>query len=290
MIQKTQIRTWNWIVGAALSATMGTACLADITGKVTLTGKVADSDQAEITAVKANTECAKMHKDPIFMETVVTGNKDELANVIVSIKTPQGKELKGGKAPAAVLDQKGCVYLPHVVPVMVGQPVLTKNSDSTLHNVHTLPIDNNPVNKGMPGGAAPINLGPFPTVENIKVKCDVHPWMVAYIRVLDNPFFATTDETGTFKIDATGLPDGDYELVFWHEKFGDQTKKISVKGGKAEANVVFDTTKKAEGPAGGINETQVAALMTNPGQKCEDGSCCEAPSKAAALLTAAKAK
>jgi len=292
MIQNNHMRKFSWMIGAAVSVAMGTVCLADITGKVTLTGKVADADTAEITGIKANPDCAKMHKDPVFMETVVTGEKNELANVIVSIKTPQGKELKGGKAPAAVLDQKGCVYAPHVLPVMVGQPVVTKNSDPTLHNVHTLPLDNNAVNKGMPGSATPINLGPFPTVETFKVKCDVHPWMVAWIRVLDNPFYATTDDQkGAYKIDTTGLPDGDYELVFWHEKFGEQTKKISVKGGKAEADAVFDTTKKAEAaPAGGIKETAVAALMTNSAQKCEDGSCCEAPTKAAALLTAAKAK
>jgi plastocyanin len=291
MIQENQMRKLSWIVGAALSAALGTAAMADITGKVTLNGKVADADTAEITAIKANAECAKMHKDPVFMETVVTGNKDELANVIVSIKTPQGKELKGGKPPQAVLDQKGCVYVPHVVAVQVGQPIVTKNSDATLHNVHTLPLDNNAVNKGMPGGASPINLGPFPTVETFKVKCDVHPWMVAWIRVLDNPFYAVTDDqNGAYKIDTTGLPDGDYELVFWHEKFGEQTQKISVKGGKAEANAVFNTAKKAEAPAGGIKETKVAALMTDSAQKCEDGSCCEVPSKAAALLTAAKAK
>lgn len=281
----------RWWIVASVLAVAATTSLADITGKVTLTGKVADADTAEITAIKANTECAKLHKDPVFMETVVTGNKDELANVIVSIKTPQGKELKGGKPPEAVLDQKGCVYVPHVIAVQAGQKITTKNSDQVLHNVHTLPIDNNAVNKGMPGGAEPITLGPFAVEIPFKVKCDVHPWMVAWIRVLDNPFYATTDDqNGAYKIDTTGLPDGDYELVFWHEKFGEQTKKISVKGGKAEANAVFDTAgKKAEAPVGGIKEITVAALMTRPAQKCEDGSCCEAPTKAAALLTA-KAK
>jgi len=207
MLHATCIRRLSWIISGTFCAALTATCFADITGKVTLTGKI--PDMPKIAAIEANPDCAKMHKDPVYEETVVAGDKGELANVVVSIKTPSGKVLMGGKPPAAVLDQKGCVYVPHVVAVQAGQPVVTKTADPVLHNVHTLPLANNAVNKGMPGGAAPINLGPF-IVEDFKVKCDVHPWMIAWIRVVDNPFYALTGEDGTYKIDTTGLPDGDY--------------------------------------------------------------------------------
>lgn len=277
------MRFTHLLSAVALSAGLGTVCFADITGKVTLTGK--PPEMAEIKAIKQVPDCAKMHKDPIFEETVVVGDKGELANVVVSIKAPQGKELKGGKPPAAVLDQKGCVYVPHVVAVQEGQSVNVLNSDAFLHNVHSLPLDNNAVNFAMPTvnktGKA---MGPLKATETFKVKCDVHPWMTAWIRVVDTPFYATTGEDGTYKIDTAGLPDGDYELVFWQEKYGEKTQKVSVKGGKAEANASFDSGQKAQAPAS--STVKLASLVQKTGEKCDDGSCCDTPTRAAAIIAA----
>src|SRR5260221_327590 len=115
MTQASRIRVSNGIFIATICASLTTACLADITGKVTLAGKI--PDMPEIKAIKDNADCAKMHKDPVYEESVVAGDKGELANVVVSIKTPTGKVLQGGKPQLAVLDQKGCVYVPHVVAV-----------------------------------------------------------------------------------------------------------------------------------------------------------------------------
>ena len=273
----------GWLSALALSAGLCSISMADITGKVTLKGN--PPEMKEIAAVKQVPSCAAMHKDGLFEETVLVGDKGELQNVVVSIKAPQGKELKGGKPAPAVLDQKGCMYVPHVVAIEVGEPLLVKNSDAFLHNVHTMAIDNDATNFGMPN-VGQKKLAGFKTPETITVKCDVHPWMTAKIRVLDNPFFATTDEKGTYKIDTTGLPDGEYELVAWQEKYGEMTKKVTVKGGKAEGDFTFDAAgnPKAEAPAAGkakaeapaAHDVTLASLLAQSGEKCDDGSCCAA--------------
>ena len=173
----------------ALSAGMSTMAFGQVTGKVTVTGKV--PEMHEIAVIKILPDYAKNHKGPAFEEKVVAGAKGELANVVVYVKTPEGKTL--GKVPseAAVLDQVGCVYTPHVVALEVGQPLLVKNSDPFLHNVHTLSIDNNAMNFGQPT-IGEKKIEPFKAVETFKVKCDVHPWMYAWIVVLDNPYSAVS--------------------------------------------------------------------------------------------------
>ena len=253
----------GWMFALALSAGMCSFSFAQVTGKVTLTGKI--PEMAEIAAIKAVPDCAKQHKDPVYEETVVAGEKGELANVVVSVKTPEGKELGKASTTPAVLDQKGCIYVPHVVALMVGQPLDVKNSDPFLHNVHTLSIDNTAMNVGMVT-VGDKKIEPFKAAETFKVKCDVHPWMVAWICVLDNPYFAVTsaDEKGigAYSIDTKGLPDGDYTFVAWHEKYGTQEQKGKVTGGKAQVNFNFDADKKAQAvPA---KEIRFASTATCP--------------------------
>ena len=268
------MRMTPWLSALAISSGIGAACLADVSGKVNLTGKI--PEMPEIKMMKMVPGCS--HKDPVFEETVVAGDKGELANVVVYIKPPAGKELSGDDPKPAVLDQKGCMYVPHVVVVEKGKTLMVKNSDAFLHNVHTMSLDNNPVNFAMPmvdqNGK---KVGPFTTAENVKVKCDVHPWMTAWIIVVDSPFYAVTSEDGTYKIDTKGLADGDYELVFWQEKYGQKTQKISVKGGKADANATYDSGQKAQAPAAA--EVKLASLVQKSNEKCDDGSCCDEPAK-----------
>jgi len=163
---------------------------------------------------------------------VVAGPGGELANVFVYIK-----DIKGNfPAPSTpvVIDQKGCQYHPHVLAVRVGQPIVVSNSDAFLHNIHALSVDNPGFNIGQPTKDPGRNVGVMKVPEIFKVKCDVHPWMGAYVHVIDHPFFAVTKEDGTFAIPA-GLPDGRYTLAAWHEKLGEKLAVVEVKGGKAEA-------------------------------------------------------
>jgi hypothetical protein len=114
-----------------------------------------------------------------------------------------------------VLDQVGCIYTPHVVAVMVGQTLEVRNSDATLHNVMSAPRNNPPFNFGMPVKGGTYNLVFKQPEFKMNTKCFMHPWMSAYIHVLEHPFFAVTGEDGTFTL--KGLPPGEYEVTVLHE-------------------------------------------------------------------------
>ncbi len=110
--------------------------------------------------------------------------------------------------------------------IMVGQPYRILNSDGILHNVHTLPEINRSFNRAMPATLTEV-ITTFDQPEAIfQIKCDVHPWMSAYIGVFDHPFFSVTSSDGTFTI--SGLDPGTYEITAWHERLGAQTASVTV--------------------------------------------------------------
>jgi plastocyanin len=122
--------------------------------------------------------------------------------------------------------------------MMAKQPLKIRNDDDTLHNVHAMPTKSKEFNIGQPNkGMETTRTFASPEVM-VKFKCDVHPWMAAYVGVLDHPFFATTGEDGSFTI--KDLPPGTYEIVAWHEKLGEQTAKVTV----ADAPVTQEFTFK----------------------------------------------
>src|SRR5688572_30284055 len=270
---------------AALSAAVlavgigGGFAAADVTGTVKFEGKAPPRKPINMAGVA---QCAQLHKQPVLEESLVVGKGGELANVVVSLKNPPA----GGKAPAepAVFDQKGCQYSPHVLPVMVGQKILVKNSDPFLHNVHGLPEENPGFNFGQnnidPGKAIP----PMKTAEYFRVKCDVHPWMSAWFAVFNHPYFGVTDATGKFTI--KGVPDGEHEVVLWHEKLGESEGKVTVKGGKGELNATMKPEEEASltppPTLRQIVETNTVLLSaTATGAKAECGTCCESAKQAA---------
>jgi hypothetical protein len=162
---------------------------------------------------------------PIYDETVVVNDDDTLANVLVYLKDV------ASDAPAApttrpVLDQVNCRYVPHVLGVQVGQELIVRSSDPTLHNVHYDPANNKPANFGMTTAGAERVIAFDRDEVAVRVRCDVHPWMTAYIAVLDHPWFAVTGGTGSFEI--TNLPAGSFILVAWHERYGRIEKQVTV--------------------------------------------------------------
>jgi hypothetical protein len=234
-----KFRTAVAAVAMAAGMAVSSVAFADITGKVNLDGKAPDMKDIDMSAVK---ECASQHPDPVAEQTVVADDKGDLANVIVAIKKEEGKDLPGtASTDAVVLDQKGCMYEPHVMAMMTGQPFKVKNDDPFLHNVHSLATVNPPFNFGQPTKDEGKDVDPMKAAEYFRVKCDVHPWMSAYIGVFEHPFFAVTKPDGTYTIKTAGLPDGDYTLTFWHEKYATDPveEKITVKDGKAEMNKTF---------------------------------------------------
>jgi hypothetical protein len=282
------MRFRNCVLTASLAVALTTPVWADVTGKVTIAGKPPEMKEIDMSGVK---ECAAQHADPVLEETIVANAKGELANVVISVKTDDPGALGGeAKKEAAVLDQKGCMYVPHVLAMQVGQPLTIKNDDPFLHNVHSLAQVNPAFNFGQPNKDAGKPVDAPKAAETIKVKCDVHPWMSAWILVFEHPFFAVSKPDGTFAI--KGLPDGDYTLEAWHEKLGKQEGKVSVKGGKAEVNFSFKAeTAAADSPT----MQQFAAVRTvmlstagllSAGDSAECEACIEAAGTAAAAAPA----
>jgi plastocyanin len=236
---------FTWLLSAVVSAGLCSSSFGQITGAVKLDGNPPVMNKIDMSS---NPQAAALHKDPVYEDTVIVGDKGELANVVVSIKPADGQVLKGDVPPnPATLTQEGCLYHPHVIACMVGQDVVIASKDDLLHNVHTLSVDNDPVNfaqNKQPGGDPPAKTLQFTAPEQFKVKCDIHPWMAAWIVVLPHPFFAVTGADGKYSINTKGLPDGDYTLDFWQEKYGDQTQKITVKDGKATADCSFKSDEK----------------------------------------------
>jgi plastocyanin len=197
-----------------------------ITGTITFTGK---PPALKPLAMDADPACAKKHTKPVPAEMLVLGSGNTMANIIVWVSKglPAGKTFPVPKTPVT-LDQNGCVYVPHAMGIMVGQAYRILNSDGILHNVHTLPKINPSFNRAMPATSKEATTT-FAKPEPIfQIKCDVHPWMSAYIGVFTHPFFSTTGMDGKFTI--SGLDPGTYEITAWHERLGTQTASVTVSG------------------------------------------------------------
>jgi len=199
------------IIAIITSIFAGSIFAGSLTGRVNFKGK---GSKKKILKMDADPVCGASHKSPAYRESFVLSEDGYLKNVIVYLN-----DIKyDGEAPTAqaVIDQNGCVYAPHVQGIMAGQEVLIKNSDATLHNIHGLPKINSEFNFAMPKVVKEKAIKLEKAEHPIKIKCDVHPWMKAYVSVFDHPYFAVTDDTGRYQID--NVPPGKYEVVAWHER------------------------------------------------------------------------
>ncbi|MBI4232392.1 hypothetical protein HY605_04115, partial [Candidatus Peregrinibacteria bacterium] len=176
----------------------------------------------------ADAICKGMHQDPVMSESILTdksGDNMTLRNVIVYVK--KGLEGKKFETPkdAVVINQKGCMYNPHVFGMMVGQTLLIRNSDQTDHNIKSTPTKNKSFNIGQVKGS-PDKEQKFSMEEIVKLECNIHGWMNSYCGVFKHPYFSVTGEKGTFEI--KDLPPGEYELEAWHEKLGKKTATVKI--------------------------------------------------------------
>jgi plastocyanin len=173
---------------------------------------------------------------PLLSEEVVTGKDGALANVVVYVKA--GLENRSFPTPteAVTLTQNGCEYKPHVVALMVNQPISIVNADQTTHNIHPTPANNRDWNKSQGPGAEKITDSFAREEVAIPVKCNVHSWMKAYIAVLKNPYYQVTTSDGTFEL--KNLPPGDYTITAWQEKYGSMDQKVTI-GPKESKKVDF---------------------------------------------------
>jgi plastocyanin len=175
---------------------------------------------------------------------IQVGQDNGLAGVVVYVKnapvTSRTAAQAGGDTRTAVLDQVACMYEPRVLALRVGQPLVVRNSDNLLHNVHVKPTRNPPFNLGQPRAGIEARRT-FHTQElGIAVKCDVHDWMEASIAVFEHGFFTVTNADGRFII--SDLPAGQYELEAWHPVLGVRTQRARVGTDSPEVTFTFGKT------------------------------------------------
>jgi hypothetical protein len=216
--------------GKPWDAAMGTAT---ITGSVKFTGKKPRSRPIDMAG--ADEKCAEAHGGKrLKPDTVILNDNGTLRNVFVWVKSG----VEGWSFPMpegdALLDQKGCMYTPHVQGMRKGQSLSIKTSDPTAHNVHGYAKVNRPFNRSQPAGAANVTIKMKRDEANppMKVKCDIHPWMNAYVAVVEHPYFSVTGDDGSFKLE--NLPPGTYTIEAWHEKYEVMEQTVTIGDGETK--------------------------------------------------------
>lgn len=190
---------------------------------------------------QADPVCARVEMDD---ETVLVRD-GKLMNVHVRVSrgAPAVPPFEG----QAILDQVDCMYRPRVMGARTGTTLVVKNSDATMHNVHTYIGARTVFNRAMPAVATlpPITYKLTEKDVVLRLQCDVHPWMRGYVVLTDHPFFAVTGPDGKFSI--PGLPPGTYTVTAWHEKHGSKSAEVTVpENGAAQVQFAYDGTEKAE--------------------------------------------
>src|SRR6266550_45204 len=200
---------------------------ARISGTIKLTGKRAKPRPIDMST---DLVCYQVNKDPRTEDVV--GNKGKLANVFISVKSTalDSYTFELPDSPA-VLEHKGCRYVPHVLGMQVGQHLTILNSDPTYHITHPAPKSNQEWDLSQSPGSPPLKKT-FDQPELIPFKDDQHPWEEAYVGVFANPFFAISDESGNYRID--GLPPGRYTIVVRHEVLGEKTVDVTLVTGESK--------------------------------------------------------
>jgi plastocyanin len=205
-------------------AFMYTAVFAgNVTGKVNFGGTPPKRDAIKM---NADPKCAKANEGKqVLNDVVVVNDNKTLADVFVYVKEGVKTPPPADTTPVT-FDQRACMYIPHVVALRVGQPLKILNSDNTMHNVHSLSKSNPGFNNAMPTQGQVIEKKFAKPETMIRVKCDVHTWMNAFINVMEHPYYAVSDNKGGFTI--KDLPAGEYTLEAVHGKLGAKTAKVKV--------------------------------------------------------------
>jgi plastocyanin len=199
-------------------ATAGT-----ITGTISFSGK---KPKPEKITVDEDSHCAEMQKAGLYDQAVVVNENGTLANVFVYIK--KGLEGKSFEPPAeaVVIDQKGCTFQPRVIGLQTGQYLNVTNSDPTTHSIHPVAQINREWNQAQEPGAEPLHRRFMTREVMIRVKCNIHSWMRAWIGAVEHPYFSVTGTDGSFEL--KNVPPGEYTVEAWHEKYGTQEMKVTV--------------------------------------------------------------
>ena len=211
----------------------------------TVTGKIVFEGTAPAPAriqMSADPYCQSHSNNAVSEEVLVS--EGGLENVIVYVKSGVPSGTFATPTETIQIDQKDCHYVPHVLTMQVNQPLKIKNSDATLHNIHAWAEKNAPFNEGQPvqnmESTKSFTMAEMP----LPIRCDVHKWMGAFVGVFTHPFHTVSKGGGSYSLK---LPAGNYEIVAWHEKYGEQTQMVQVTDNEQKVDINF--TFKGEGSA-----------------------------------------
>ncbi|MBV8476748.1 MAG: carboxypeptidase regulatory-like domain-containing protein [Acidobacteria bacterium] len=235
----SQMAANSTMSGHAITASaISTASGNSIAGTIRLQGPVPKTSPI---AMRSDPTCAQEHPQPVRAEDIVGGAGGTLENVIVFVAQGMAERPYDVPQAAALMQQKGCMYEPHVLAMRAGQTLRVVNADKTTHNIHPMPANNREWNKAqLPG--QPIEEKFSREEIAIPVKCNIHPWMHSYIAVFKHPYFTVTGKDGSFAL--SHLPPGEYTIEAWHEKLGTMTQQVKIAPGE---NKKIDFTFKSKG-------------------------------------------
>lgn len=205
-------------------------------GTITFRGEVPTAERVEVT-----TDPEVCGVEPRFTsDLLVADGSDGVQNVVIWLSDIQeGKRWETPTEPRT-LDQKGCTFVPHVLVVPAGEQFFAINGDGVLHNIHTRSGENRPINKAQPGflKRLPLRLR-YP--DFVRVECDAHDWMAAWIVVAAHPYYAVTESDGSFRLE--NVPPGTFTMQVWHERLGTLSREVTI-------TVDAEVTVNVEYPAG----------------------------------------
>ena len=224
--------TASTAIALGLGAAIWFVSAAGAQGGGTIEAEVKYNGAPVIEKLKINKDTEQCGTEAVIEKVVVGGNKG-LANAVVSVPGA-----KGATKTKAVIDQKGCKFVPHVVTMQPGE-IEIKNSDGILHNIHTYSTANPAINKAQPKFRKTMTEK-LEKPEVVKFTCDVHSWMLGWVAVVPGPA-AVTDGNGVAKVE--NVPAGKHKVEVWHETLGKQEKNVDVKAG-ATTKVSFEMKGK----------------------------------------------
>lgn len=209
------------------------ATLGTVRGTVRFEGAV---PEPVLLPVGGNAECSALHASPPASEEVLVRD-GRLQNAFVYVKRGLDKYVFDWPRTPVTISNEKCIYRPRVAGAQVHQPIRFVNGDPTLHNVHVFASKGEDNYNLIGKGSEAVKKFREPDVM-VRLKCDIHPWMVGYVGVVPHPYFAVTGPDGAFEL--KGVPPGEYTIEAWHEKYGTKTGKIKLDPrGVAEVEFVF---------------------------------------------------
>ncbi len=203
-----------------------------IEGEVRLTGPPPAATVVDMSSAK---DCAASNPRAVQTDDVLV-HDGKVQNAIVAIKDGLGDRVFAVPQTSVTVDQRGCLFTPRVAAAQAGQPVKFLNSDPLPHNVHGTPPKSSGWNfsLGLKGAERTVDVDDPQAV--VPIRCDIHPWMQAYLGVYDHPYFMVTGADGRFTL--KDVPPGTYVVEAWHERFGTRTANVTV-GPKETKTVTF---------------------------------------------------